>query len=185
MIGDAGVLIRAFGTGVVLLVLGKGADVHERAADGFAGLAHRAVLRRVRPEAAADDDGCLGVGFKGLQQRGDLRLVVGLGLGRLQRGDVFADAEDDEVGFEGRRIGELAGDVITHMRAFEVGDVLDEDFGLGAMFGGKGLGHEMDVVLVFGRRGHAPVPMPIDVGLRSVLRDAIADEEDLLGLSLG
>ena len=33
MIGHAGMLIRAFGAGVVSLVLGKGADVDERAAE--------------------------------------------------------------------------------------------------------------------------------------------------------
>ena len=184
MIGHAGVLIRTFRSGVILLVLGKDADVDERAADGFARLAHGAVFGRVGPEAAAHDHGGLRVDLERLQEVGDALLVFGLGFRGLQRGDVLADAEDDEVGFEGGGIGELSDDIITDVVTFKVGDVLDHDFRLSPLFDRERPGHEVDIVLVRRGRGHAPVAVPIDVGLRAVLRDAIADEEYLLGLRL-
>ena len=75
-------------------------------------------------------------------------LILGLGFRCLQRGDVLADAQDDEIGFEARGVGELPGDVVPDVVAFEVGDVLDHDLGRRALFGRERLGHEMNIILI-------------------------------------
>ena len=111
-------------------------------------------------------------------------LILGLGFRCLQRGDILADTQDDEIGLEGGGVGVFARDVVADMVAFEIGDILDHDDRRDALLGGEGLRHDVDVILVQGGRGHAPVAVPVDVGFGAVARQAIADEENLLGLSL-
>ena len=113
------------------------------------------------------------------EQLRDALLERCLFLRRLERWNVFADGQNYQVGLEVDRFPQLASDVVAGVRSFEIGDVFHHRLWRDSALRRESLGHQMNVVLRLRAGRHAPVSRPADIRLRSVLRDAVAEEKNL------
>lgn len=111
------------------------------------------------------------------KQVGERGAEFGLGLGRLEWRDIFADRDDDQVGLEIELGLQPGGDVVGGMLPLEVGDVSDHRHRLPMRRGGEPSEKEMDVVFIRRAGGHSPVPLPSDIFRRCMQGDAVPQEQ--------
>ena len=152
----------------VSTILAERSSVDENTVHLLTDLSESLVLGRIRPETSTHDNQWVPSCKHAVHDSAYAVLKLRFGRIGAQRGHVFADRQNHQVGVKREQFVHLLVDVVRGVVPFEICDVANLDLWPQPRVPGEGTRHKMNVILVFRAGRHAPVSRPADILIGSV-----------------